>query len=207
MKKQMIRIMVIVAVVAMLAGTFVLLGTKKDIGSCTEYKCDVKNLHLATTIDIYKDKEQIARVKGDIFKFVTDPLTMYDNAENKLAYAGDEYHFIAQDSHSIFVNGELSAEMVGKFMIFGEKYEIYNKEGQQIANVEFDHLNTNGEMYDMNGKLIADFNSKPFFKDFDIRILEECEMDENTVIMIFCSYYSDQAADSKASSSSKKSGS
>lgn len=92
---------------------------------------------MATTIDIYKDEEQISKVKGDIFKFVTNSLTMYD----------------------------------------------------------------------MNGKLIADFNSKPFFKDFDIRILEECEMDENTVIMIFCSYYSDQAADSKASSSSKKSGS
>ncbi len=207
MKKDMIRIMIIVGVIAILVGAFVLLGNKKDIGPCTEYKCDVKNLHLATTIDIYKEKEAVAKVKGDIFKFVTDPLTMYDDAEKKLAYAGDEYHFIAQDSHSIFVNGELSAEMVGKFKIFGEKYEIYNKEGQQIANVEFDQLNTNGEMYDMNGKLIADFNSKLFFKDFDIRILEQCEMDENTVIMIFCSYYSDQSADSKSSSSSKKSGS
>lgn len=209
MSKKVIRIMILVGVVSiLLIGAFVLFGNKKDIGPCTEYKCDVKNLHLATTIDIYKEEKAFAKVKGNIFKFVTDPLTMYDLGENKLAYAGDEYHFIAQDSHSIFVNGELAAEMVGRVKLFGESYDVYNKDGEKMANVTFDAFNTNGEMYDVDGNLIADFNSKPFFKDFEVRTLEDCPMDENTVLMIFCSYYSDQSADSaSSSSSSKKSGS
>ena len=48
-----------------------------------------------------------------------------------------------------------------------------------------------------------------FFNDFDVRITDDCELDEKTVLMIFCSYYSDQSADANASSSSssKKSGS
>lgn len=209
MSKKVIRIMTLVGAVSiLLIGAFALFENKKDIGPCTEYKCDVKNLHLSTTIDIYKEEEAFAKVKGNIFKFVTDPLTMYDVNEKKLAYAGDEYHFIAQDSHSIFVNGKVTAEMVGRVKLFGEVYDIYNKNGEKIANVTFNTFNTNGEMHDANGNLIADFNSKLFFKDFDIRILEECPMDENTVIMIFCSYYSDQSADSAStSSSSKKSGS
>ena len=207
--KDIIRGIILIGVISAIVVVFVLLGNKKEIGSCTEYQCDVKNLHLATTIDIYKEEEQIAKVKGDILRFVTDPLTMYGMDEKRIAYASDSYHLIAQDSHSILVNDEVTAEMVGKIDLLGETYEIYNTDGEKIADVTFNALNTNGEMYDMNGKLIADFNSKPFFNDFEIRILEECEMDENTVIKIFCSYYSDQAADSSSggSSSSKKSGS
>lgn len=46
-----------------------------------------------------------------------------------------------------------------------------------------------------------------FFNDFIVRIYDGCELDENTVLMIFCSYYSDQKADSSngGSSSSSKS--
>ncbi len=51
-------------------------------------------------------------------------------------------------------------------------------------------------MYDVEGNLIADYNSKLFFNDFEVRIKENCNLDEKTVLMIFCSYYSDQHADS-----------
>lgn len=209
MKKKAIRVIAIVGVVCLLIGTFVLSGHKKDIGSCTEYECDVKNLRLSTTIEIDKENEDFARVKGNIFRFVTDPLTMYDLNEKKTAYAGDDYHFIAQDSHSIYVNDAVSVEMVGLVKFFGESYDIYNKDGEKIANVTFNAFNTNGEMYDTEGKLIADYNSKFFFNDFDVRITDDCELDEKTVLMIFCSYYSDQSTDANASSSSssKKSGS
>ncbi len=100
-------------------------------------------------------------------------------------------------------------EMVGLFKIFGESYDIYNKDEEKIANVTFNTFNTNGEMYDVDGNLIADFNSKLFMNDFEVRITDNCNLDEKTVLMIFCSYYSDQSADAKASSSSssKKSGS
>lgn len=208
MKRKVIRIAAGVVIVSLI-GAFVLSGNKKDIGICTEYKCDVKNLRLSTTIEIDKEGEDFAKVSGNIFKFFTDPLTMYDSEGNKTAYADDSYHLIAQDSHSVYVDGIMSAEMVGLVKLFGESYDIYNVDGEKLANVTFNQFNTNGEMYDNNGNLIADFNSKMFFKDFDVRIKEECKLDEKTVLMIFCSYYSDQSADSQAahSSSSKGSGS
>lgn len=199
MKKKIVRIMIFVVVVCLLIGAFVLSGHKKNIGNCTEYKCDVKNLRLSTTIEIDKENEYFATVKGNIFRFVTDPLSMYDSNKNKIAYADDSYHLIAQDSHVIYVDGAMTVEMVGLVKFFGESYDIYDKDKGKIANVTFDQLNTNGEMYDINGNLIADFNSKMFFNDFNIRITEKCNLDEKTVLMIFCSYYSDQAADSQKS--------
>lgn len=203
MKKKVMRILVLVGVLlVVMIGAFVFFGHKKNIGPCTEYKCDVKNLHVGTTIDIYKEDEKIGKVKGNAFKFMTDPLTMYDVNENKLACAGDAYHFIAQDSHSIYVNEELKVEMAGLLDFLGESYNIYDANGKKVAHVTFNLFNTNGEMYNRDGDLIADYNSKMFFKDFEVRILENSQLDENTILMIFVSYYSDQSADSN-----KKSGS
>lgn len=203
--KVKIRIFIIIGVCVLIGSVLALVfsnNEKKDIGTCTEYKCDVKNLRLSTTIEIDKEDEDFVKVSGNIFRFVTDPLTMYDYEENKLAYAGDTYHFIAQDSHSIYVNDEVSVEMVGLVKFFGEAYEIYNTDGDCIATVTFDTFNTNGEMYDMEGNIIADYNSNIFFNDFDVRITEKCNLDEKTVLMIFCSYYSDQSADSQSASTS-----
>lgn len=200
---------VLVLAVVTIVLFFLLTGNKKDIGTCTEYQCDVKNLRLSTTIEIDKENEDFVSVKGNIFNLLTDPLTMYDLEDNKIGYAGDSYHFIAQDSHSIYINDEISVEMVGSFKIFGESYNIYNKGEEKIANVTFNPFNTNGKMYDVDGNLMADFNSKLFMNDFEVRITDKCNLDEKTVLMIFCSYYSDQSADAKSSSNSsnKKSGS
>ena len=198
MEMKVVRRIVCVVVFFLLIGAFVLSGSKKDIGPCTEYKCDVKNLRLSTTIEIDKEGENFATVNGEILKFLTDSLTMYDLNKNKIAYADDSYHLISQDSHSIYVDGVFSVEMVGLVKLFGESYDIYNKDGEKVANVTFNTFNTNGKMYDTNGNLIADFNSKFFFNDFDVRISEECTLDEKTVLMIFCSYYSDQSADSNS---------
>lgn len=162
----------------------------------TNYQCDVKNLRLSTTIDIYKEGDQFAKVSGNIFRFVTDPLTLYDWNGAKLGYAGDDYHFIAQDSHSIYVENAVTVEMVGLFQWFGQAYDIYNVEGQKIATAKFNCWNTQGELKNMDGNLMAEYHSNFFFNDFDVRIFENCELDENTVLLIFSSYYSDQHADS-----------
>lgn len=205
-RKNVVRIVVAIIMVLVIGGLFAYIFIKPEIGPCTEYKCDVKVLFkLSTTIEIDKEGESFANVSGNIFKFVTDPLTMYDSSGNKIAYAGDEYHFIAQDSHSIYLNNGLAAEMVGRINFFGETYDIYNSSQEKIAKVSFDKVNIKGKMYDVNGNLIADFHSFPFFNDFSVRISENCEMDEKVVLMIFSSYYSDQKADSRTSSSSHKS--
>ena len=170
-------------------------GDRKFDAPYVEYDCDVKNLQLSTTIKIEKNGEYLANVKGNILALITDPLAMYDAEDEQMAYAGDAYHFITQDSHTIYVNKEFSVEMVGLFNIFGETYDIYDLQQKKIARVECNVWNTEGQMYDENDTLLAEYTSNYFFNDFKVRISEKCELDEKTVLMIFCSYYSDQHAD------------
>lgn len=196
MKNTSIRIRLI-ALVVLLAIVLVLglIMKPKNIDNYVQYDCDVKNFRLSTDIHISSNDSKIGNVSGNIFRFVEDPLTMKDSDGNKMAYAGDDYHFIAQDSHSIVVGDTVSAEMVGLTRLFGNAYDIYDTEGNKIAYATFNSMNTAGELYDADGKLIATYGSFVFFNDFTIKISEECEIDPTTVLMIFCSYYSDQAYD------------
>lgn len=162
----------------------------------SEYECDVKNFRFSTEIIIREDDKKIAKVKGNIFRIVEDPLTMRDMAGNRIAFAGDDYHFVAQDSHVIIAEGKVAAEMVGRFKIFGDKYDIYDAAGKKLATVNFNWSDTYGEMRDAEGRLIAEYSSFICFNDFDVRISPDCRLDENIVLMIFASYYSDQAFDS-----------
>lgn len=204
-RKNVVRIVVAV-VVALLVWMVASWLIRPNIGTYTAYKFDVKHfLRVSTTIEIEKSGEDYAKVQGNIWKFVVDPLTMYDTNGNRLAYAGDEYHLIAQDSHSIFVNDQLVAEMVGRVNLFGETYDIYNSNEQKIARVKVNMFNTKGKLYDADGTIVADYRSLPFCQDFDVRIGEDCELDENVVLMIFSSYYSDQKADSQSSNNHKSS--
>lgn len=167
----------------------------KSIDNYEQYDCDVKNLRLSTDIHISSNDTKIGNVSGNILRFVEDPLTMNDTDGNKMAYAGDDYHFIAQDSHAIVVGDTVTAEMVGLTRLFGNAYDIYNTDGSKIAYATFNSLNTAGELYDADGKLIATYGSFVFFNDFTVKISRECEIDPTTVLMIFCSYYSDQSYD------------
>ena len=167
----------------------------KSIDNYVQYDCDVKVLRLSTDIKITSNEQDIGSVTGNVFRIVEDPLTMKDPLGNELAYAGDDYHFIAQDSHTIVVEDTVIAEMGGLWKLFVNLYDIYNADGEKIAYAEFNWLNTSGELYNADGKLIATYGSFVFFKDFTVKISKECELDSTTVLMIFCSYYSDQLYD------------
>ena len=188
---RLIALLVLVAVL-FIAG---MIMTPKNIDNYVQYDCDVKNLRLSTDIQISSNSQKVGSVTGNIFRIVEDPLTMSDTEGNKMAYAGDDYHFIAQDSHAIIVGDTVTAEMVGLWDLFGETYDIYNTDGEKIARAEFNYLNTAGEIYDADGTLIATYGSFVFFKDFTVMISNDSEIDPTTLLMIFCSYYSDQSYD------------
>jgi len=189
-------IFAVVLSVILIISIIAVLNTDKEFkGAHIEYNCDVKNFKIATTINIDKDGKEFVKVKGNVWTFVTDPLTMYDMDDKKIAHAGDAYHFVAQDSHTIYVDNNFACEMVGLVDLLGESYEIYNQEQNKIAKITFNATNTSGQMYDMEDNLIADYSSNFFFNDFTVRISEKCELDEKAVLLIFCSYYSDQSYD------------
>ncbi len=168
---------------------------REDIETNRQYKCDVKNFRLSTDIVIKQNEKKVGQVTGNIFRVVEDPLTLKDVKGNKIGYAGDDYHLIAQDSHVIIISGMVTAELVGKWDLFGETYDIYDSGGQKIAKATFNWTNTYGKIVDTDGNLLAEYESFILFKDFDVRIAEDCPIDDGTVIMIFSSYYSDQSYD------------
>lgn len=193
-EKTKVRIIVLVVFVAISIGIHVVSGQQSPIGECNEYECDVKT-RAYTTISITKEGEYFGTVQGErVHKTFIDPLTMYDEIGNKIAYADDNYHLIAQNSHSIFVSNEMTVEMVGLVDRFGESYDIYNADGQKIAHAKFNFSNTKGQIHDNSGNLIADSTSKYLSRDYKVRITERCQLDEKTMHMIFASYYSDQRA-------------
>lgn len=185
-------IYVTVAVIFTIAG---IMMQPKNIDNYVMYDCNVKNLRLSTTIHISRDDTEICTVSGNIFRLIEDPLTMKDIEGNRIAYAGDDYHLISQDSHAIIVGDTVTAEMDGLVRFFGNAYNIYNVNGEKIAYAEFNALDTAGELYDADGKLIATYGSFVLFNDFTIKISKDCELDDTTVLMIFASYYSDKAYD------------
>ncbi len=197
-------LIVVFLVLVIIAGLLVFnMPLSAHVGSdWAKIDLDVKLLRLNTIVYVYKDDSQIGTIKGNIVRLLTDPLTFYDEAGNRIAYAGDVYHLIAQDSHAIVVGEEVTAEMVGRVKLIGEAYDIYNTLGEKIAYAEFGFLNINGKITDKDGNVIAVYRAQPIMKDFDIYISPECTLDETTIIMICASYYSDHAADSKQSNSS-----
>ena len=163
---------------------------------------DAKILRLNTAINVYKNDNQIGIIRGNIIRFLTDSLTYYDNNEKIIAYADDTYHLIAQDSHAIIVEDNVSVEMVGKVKFIGEGYDIYNTSGEKIAYAEFGPLNLNGKITDYSGKVIAVYRANPILKDYTIYISPSSILDETTIIMICASYYSDFSADDRNSNNS-----
>lgn len=203
-KHRLVSIIIILIALIGIAAAIVLSSplAAKVGDDWTKIELDVKLLRLNTEIQIHKDGSQLGVVKGNILRLITDPLVYYDTNGNKIAYADDSYHFIAQDSHSITVGDKVTAEMVGKFKLLGEEYSIYNDNGNLMANAEFDFLNLNGKITDINGNVIAVYRSTPVLKDFTIYISPNCKIDESTIIMICCSYYSDKSYDERNSNNS-----
>lgn len=187
------RAIIVIMVVTILTGIITTLsfGFKEGTGDYTEYNCDVKNIRLSTDIEVNINGEYVRRVKGNIFKIVTDPLTLYDNESNKIGYASDEYAIVNQDAHYLRVNKNFYL-MDGQFKVFGEKYFIYDEDENYIGRCDFNWLNTRGMIKNANDEVVATYKSHYIFKDFDIKIYENCEIEDDAILMICASYYSDQ---------------
>lgn len=198
MKKRHILIYLIPIIIILLSVILAIITSfKPDIGENTSYFCDVKVFTFKTDISVNKDDVKIASIKGKVIRFITDPLTMYDNNGTTIAYGGDEYHFINQDSHTIFINDQPTYEMVGNFNVFGDSYDIYDMNGILIANAEFNMLHSYGTIKGTDGTLWADYHSNFFRFDYDVRIKDECLIDDTSILMMMASFYSDKAADSR----------
>ena len=193
-----VKIVFVVLFVAFLfIGFFIFSGNPKDIGAIKTFKADVKVFSLNTDIVIRQDGEKLYHVKGNIFRFIEDPLTLYNTEGDDIAYGDDSFHVIEQDTHWITTIYGEEIKMVGNFNFFGNSYDLYMS-GEQIARVQFNATDTYGELIDMAGNIMADYSSKVIFKDYIVQVTPYNTLSDVAVNMIFASYYSDKNFDSNS---------
>lgn len=173
-------------------------GTTTDAATKTGrvYECDYKSLNINTKITTTIDGEEISIV-GNIFKLLTDPLTVKDSKGNVLGYAGDAYGIISQDDHGIYIGNEFDVNMCGNVDLWGESYKLKDAEGNIVGIVEFNMSNTGGNIKDVNGNLIATYSSALFMNDYTVTIYDNDVCSDMSILMIMASYVSDYKADSK----------
>ena len=183
-------ILILAAIYGVVEGATLIVKSKLNVvDPVATVHCDVKHfLKLKTTINVdYDSNDSVDGViTGDF-----------------ACGASDTYHLIAQDDHTIvdYSNG-VTTVMRGQFQLLGEKYLIYDAEGQYIAYLDVGVTDTFGGLYDPNGELWATYKAHFLFKDYDITIGTNAKLPRETIMLLFASYYSDHSADLIHSSSS-----
>lgn len=167
--------------------------TKTETGRV--YECDYKSLNINTKITTTFDGEEISIV-GNIFRLLTDPLTVKDSDGNVLGYAGDSYGIISQDDHGIYIGKEFDINMCGNIDLWGNSYKLKDAEGNVVATAEFNMSNTGGSIKDTDGNMIAKYSSSLFMNDYTVTVYDNDVCSDMSILMIVASYVSDYKADS-----------
>lgn len=185
-----------VAIIVMTGIVIYTSNMKSTLENATTYCCDYRSMNfLKTSIEIKKDDQKYATVKGKNIKFFEDPLEIKKDSVT-VGEADDKFHLISQDSHSITVGDEV-IEVVGKIELFGEEYSLYNSKGESIGTVKVNIWGTNGKFSDNNGNVIAEYNSGWLRKDYSVTISKDSNISDDTILLIFASYTSDYDFDHK----------
>ncbi len=160
-----------------------------------EYDAAVEVFNFNTEINFYSEEELLYTIKGDDFAIVEDPLRMYNPYGELIGTAGDDYHFIAQDTHLISYDDD-EIIMEGKAILFGEEYDII-LDDKIVATATFNYSNTKGEITDLSGNIIAEYTSQIMSEDFVVSVTSNNTLSDEVILLIFSSYYSDHRADSR----------
>lgn len=196
-------ILIFAAIYVVIEGvTLIIKSNLNVVDSVATIHCDVKHfLKVKTTINVDNDSDDSVDgiITGDfafgLFKDVHDPLDFKNNDGSYIGGASDKYHLITQDDHTVVdYNNDVTTVMRGQFQLLGEKYKIYDAEGQYIAYLDVGATDTFGGLYDPNGELWATYKAHFLFKDYDITIGTNAKLPNETITLLFASYYSDHAA-------------
>lgn len=186
-----------VMILGMLISAFIPLSAPQNAKS--QYFCNVKVLSLTLDIDIENmSNEALYNVKGEFFSAYEDNLTMTDVEGNNVREMKDDYNLISQNDHTIVNGDSVLYIMEGNFKFFGDSYKIFDANKEQIATLECDTFMTSCTLKDMQGNVIAQYNSRIFRQDYIVSIFDECTIDDTSVLMMFASAKSDVRADSSS---------
>lgn len=162
----------------------------------SQYMCDTHVLSFTTNVDIEDaDGNYLYNVNGDYFAAIEDNLVMQDMQENIVREMDDEYNFITQNDHTILDGNGILYSCQGNINIVSNSYDVFNNKKEQVGDIEFNTWNTYGALKNVDGEVVAQYNSSILGTNYVVSIFENCEIDDASVLMMFASYYSDIRSD------------
>lgn len=193
MKRKVIIVPVIIILTILFASIFFIVKGPSDASA--QYFCNQKMLSLDLNIDV---ENGMYKIDGELFSTYEDDLAMTNKNGELVRKTDDQFNFITQNNHAIYdQEGNVLYGCNGKFKLLADSYEVVDKDGNQIATVDFNMFDTSGVMRDNAGSVIAKYDSALFRQDYIVSIYDGCEIDDESILMIFASYVSDVRADSK----------
>lgn len=196
MKKIIAPIIFVVLVLAVMIGSCFLPFSTPD-NAKTQYFCDVHPFALKLDIDVENmDGNKIYNVDGEFFSKYEDNLVMLDQNKEIVREMADDYNFVTQNDHSILDGNGILYAMEGNFSFFGNSYNVYNNEKELIGTLHFDFWFAHATLKNNDGEIVAQYDSNPARADYIVSIMDNCEIDDDSVLMMFASGYSDARSDS-----------
>lgn len=194
-RDELVLIECVVAVIIVIWGIASGIAGSKDLTSDNyrTYECDYKSMSVTQTrIETVIDDKPVVIKGSAIAKLkITDPLAMYDEDDNEIASAGDTYGFIAQDTHSIYVNGVFQINMEGNVNLLGNVYTLKDKDGNTLATINCNSFDTKGYVTDNDGNIIASYESFYAANDYTVKICDNDICSDEAMLLIIASYVSD----------------
>ena len=74
---------------------------------------------------------------------------------------------------------------------------MYNNEQSIIGYLYVGGTNTGGTIKDIEGDVIVKYTSSPLFDDYNVDISPNCQINDDYILLLFASYFSDIDADRK----------
>ena len=199
-RDKLVLIECIIVVIIVIWGIASGITKSKDLASddYRTYECNYKSTSITQTrIKTVIDGRDVIITGSSIAKLkITDPLGMYDADGNEIAYAGDTYGFIAQDTHGIYVNGEFEINMGGNVSLLGNVYTLKDKDGNALATIDCNSFDTKGYVTDNDGNIIASYESLYAVNDYTVKICDNGICSDEAMLLIIASYVSDVKYDS-----------
>ena len=199
-KSKIVIYIISFVLVLVIFGVAALFPINAPDGAKSQYFCDN---HSFFSLDLNVDVEDMSKndlynINGEIFALYEDDLTMKNNSGDVVRATDDVFNLISQNNHAIYDGDKVLYHCNGQIKLFADSYEILDSENNKIAHVEFNMFDTVGIMRDNYGNVIARYDSAWLRYDYIVSIFEGCEIDDESVLMIFASYVSDVRADSSS---------
>ena len=151
------------------------------------YFCNNHPMSEHIDIDVKNDNNDDVYNITNVFFDYTDTLVLDDCNGNALREMDTDYNFVSQNDHVILNGNGMLYSCEDDTGNDGPK-KVFNNHKEQVGIIEYNRNRTKLKLKNLDGLVVAECNSSLLRTDYAVTIFEQCEFDDESVIMMFSSY-------------------